>query len=204
MDRSEAQRRVAAAFAPLQAAYFERGGWKYPGFLTEADGYSYPGPLAWSEADFQYRFAKLLETEFPDCAVYLELPLRARTRPDLSLLPGAKGSTHIDIVVTDLSGVVADDPAREGTAFRTRCHEAFIEVKWFLKSYERWKFHHCRSFRKGVPADLERLSAHQGAGRCLAAALLLVIDAPWVMPLVHELEVPKSVDLLLLEGPSTY
>jgi len=203
MDRSEAQRRVAAAFALLQDEYLQRGGWNYPGFLTEADGYSYPGPLAWSEADYQYRFAKLLETEFPDCVVYLELPLRARTRPDLSLLPGAKGSTHIDIVITDLSGVVANDPVREGIAFRSRCHEAFIEVKWFLKSYEHWKSDHHRSFRKGVPADLERLSKHQAACRCLAAALLLVIDAPWVTPLVDELEVPKNVDLLLLEGPST-
>lgn len=76
-------------------------------------------------------------------------------------------------------------------------------MKWFLKSYERWKFDHHRSFRKGVPADLERLSEHQAAGRCLAAALLLVIDAPWVTPLVEELEVPRNVDLLLLKGPST-
>jgi hypothetical protein len=57
-----------------------------------------------------------------------------RVRPDLGLAPGAKGATHIDIVVTDLAAIASGNPQQEGEAFRGRCHEAVVEVKWFLKS----------------------------------------------------------------------
>jgi hypothetical protein len=123
---------IDSAWAALRQEYAQRGGYLFPGALDGDEGFGYMGPLGWSEGDSQFRFGLFLEREFPGC-VHLEMPLRASTRPDLNIAPGPRGVNRIDIVVSDM-GDAPEDASEAGRLFRTRVHEAFIEVKWFVKT----------------------------------------------------------------------
>jgi hypothetical protein len=165
------------AFRSLKTRYLEVGGWLYPGDLGESRGYGFLGPWAWSEGDYQYQFARALEVEFPG-SVHLEMPLKPAFRSGLELAPGSKGTRHIDIVVSDLASLPVDH-APAGRLFRERTHEAFVEVKRFMKGREEFRNINWRDFCKGVSGDAARLSEQKARGWCQVAALLIVDDRAW-------------------------
>jgi hypothetical protein len=214
MDEPEVREHIRRAYVSLRASYDQLGGWRFPGYLDDADQ-SYVGPWAWSEGDIQRHFANALSAEFPPEWVHLEMPLRIGTRQDLEPPgPGKRATTtHIDIVVSDLSGLPNDlrhaspDEVRAASlGFRGRTHEAFIEVKWFHKGSPKWDAHNWNAkVVPGVPPDMKRLAGHRRAGRCLAAAMLVVDDtgayAGRLNPLHLELPPLSEVDLLVLHGP---
>lgn len=199
VDAEAVRAGIERAFNKLQQQYLTLGGWRYPGWRSAKEGHGYLGPWAWSEGDYQFHFARLLEEQFPGC-VHIEFPLKAATRDDLGLAPGARGSTHVDIVISDLSKL-PNDPLEAGRLFRSRRHEAFIEVKRFMKTTERWRAINWRDFQKGVLPDTARLSAHLQAGRCLIAAMLIVDDRGWQTSRMWELEMPDDVLYLVLQPP---
>jgi hypothetical protein len=198
LDAVAIRRRIGGAFELLRQAYATSGGWRYPGYLDKAESYGYIGPFAWSEADYVHRFATFLERDFPG-AVHLEMPIRVGTRIDADQPPPGKRSvtTFVDIVVSDL-GEMPSDPRAAGERFRGMTHEAFIEVKWFVRAPEKWIGVDWRRFKTGVARDVEKLRVHKQLGRCHVAAMLIVDDSDRFIARVDELTLSEDVDLLLL------
>jgi hypothetical protein len=201
MDEKEITARLFAAYERLQFHYTKGGGWRdrYRGYPDAEDGFGYVGPLAWSEADYQFLYATELAREFQSLPslpmVHLELPIRIGTRADLPADAAGKPPrvTHVDIVVTDPEQIPYD--AVEATeAFRTQRHHAFIEVKWFHKGSPRWlEFNWQRKVVGGVQPDLHRLADHKATGRCQVAAMLLIDDTGAYRDRYDELDWPDSV-----------
>jgi hypothetical protein len=186
LDEAAVRAGLERAFEKLRAEYEESGGWLYVGPRDRDEDWGWIGPYAWSEADFTYKFARLLEEEFPR-AVHLEMPINERMRSDLDPLPeGVKRRLpqYIDIVVANLESLASLDATADsaGAAFRARRHEAFIEAKWFPKASRHFEGIDRRRFLKSVPADIRRLHAHLKAGRCAVAAMLVVDDGGAFLP----------------------
>jgi len=197
---------IRSAFARLQEQYRALGGWRYSGSLPAEEGYGYLGPWAWSEGDYQYKFARLLEDE-PGFRghVHIEVPLRPAFRSGLDLSPGALGTSHVDIVVTDFTDTLPDATVDAGDLLRDHCHSAFIEAKWFLKSAPRWRNINWRAFERGVRSDIQRLSKQQKNGWCQVAAMLVVDDWGWhawrMWTEWADVDLPPNVEYLVLVPP---
>lgn len=192
--------KILTAFGHLKATYALNGAWRYPGSRSGEEGYL--GPWGWSEGDYQYQLARLLEVEFPGC-IHVEMPIRPCMVRNLGLPQGARGIEHIDIVVSDLSAL-SPEPEEAGRQFRAHRHEAFIEVKRYLKADPRWKSTNWRDFKKAVPADAERLGRHLVAERCVLAMMLIVDDWGCHVPRMRDLGLGTDedpVEYLILSPP---
>jgi hypothetical protein len=75
LNEAEVRAALERAFGKLRADYEESGGWRYLGPRDADEQWGWIGPYAWSEADFTYKYARLLEEEFPR-AVRLEMPIK--------------------------------------------------------------------------------------------------------------------------------
>lgn len=197
---------IYRAFAQLREEYLRLGSWLYVGQRDADEGWGWIGPYAWSEADYQHRFASLLEQEFPR-AVHLEMPINERMRSDLDALPAdvkRRSAQYVDIVISDLSALAELPQTHDGAgaAFRSFEHEAFIEVKWYWKAAARWEWKDLRRFLRDVPADLTRLHAHLAAERCSVAAMLVVDDRGSFLPRLPSELRPDDVILLELSPPT--
>lgn len=207
MDEERIRAGISSAFRELEILFQERGGFHYPGDLElKADSnenYGWFGPWAWSEGDYQFHFAKLLEKQFGE-HVHLEMPLTRTTRDDLAAQEaedGTKkrgGNLHVDIVVSDL-----DDLERlprmgyeAGRCFRSRTHDAFIEVKRLRKGLPNWVVKGRADVTSGITTDLEWLERHLQKKRCRVAAML-VANEQGARPLKPE-SVPERVMFLEL------
>jgi hypothetical protein len=97
------------------------------------------------------RFCIELEKEFPR-QVHCEFSIDKSSRHDWGqgptpLATGQKpGREVVDIVISNLDGLAADDTAQQN--FRTRTHEAFIEVKWLKKGWAHGRFELRASLRE--------------------------------------------------------
>jgi hypothetical protein len=203
--RSSVETRIETAFTLLRADYVSQGSWKYPGQRDADEGWGWIGPYAWSEADYQHRFASLLEEEFPG-AVHLEMPINERMRSDLyPLPPGVKRRSpqYIDIVISNLAFLADMEQTAEaaGATFRKHQHEAFIEVKWYWQAAARWTGNDRKRFLADVRSDLNRLHVHLQRGRCCVAAMLVVDDRGTFLPQLPGDAVPAGVMLLPLAPP---
>jgi hypothetical protein len=205
IDEARVRAALERAFAKLRIEYEQSGGWLYPGPKDAEEDWGWIGPYAWWEADFAHRYAMLLEEDFPG-AVHLEMPINERMRADLDPLPeGVKrrNPQYIDIVVTDLASLdhLPATARGAGAAFRSRRHEAFIEVKWFPKAAKRWDGPDFDRFIRSVPADIERLDAHLNAGRCAVAAMLVVDDRGRFLPRLSQHTLREGVLVFGLTPP---
>lgn len=183
------------AFQSLKKRYLNVGGWRFPGVLDEQRGWGFAGPWAWSEGDYQYQFALALERRFRRC-VHLEMPLKAAFRDGLS-----KKTAHIDIVVSDLSSLPLRDPDQAGRLLRAHEHEAFIEVKCYLKGLPEWRSINWRDFQQGVVPDARRLSDYKERGWCKVAAMLIVDDQGWHVGRMGDIDLPSDITYFVLRPP---
>jgi hypothetical protein len=198
LNADEVRAGIAHAFDAFHVEWVKNGGYRYPGYLDEAEQ-SWVGPWAWSEADLQHRFANELDRQFASLSrardephVHLEMPVRIGTRSDL-----VEGEPRqaVDIVLTDPGQIPRDDAELASRIFRSMTHLAFVEVKWFHKGSPRWleKNWHDKVVA-GAQPDINRLAEHVRAKRCHVAAMLLVDDTQhYTGRIKEELDWPSEV-----------
>ncbi len=99
----------------------------------------------------------------------------------------------------DLRHASSAERQKASDDFRTRPHEAFIEVKWLHKGSPRWDDHNWTAkVKAGVPPDMERLAQHRLANRCRTAAMLVVDDTGQYWHRLHTLDLPEPAEVMLL------
>lgn len=164
--------KVFNAYDRLLVGYASWGGWRHHGWTVAEDPRNFNGPAVWSEADAAMRFAIELEREWPGAA-HLEFAIGKASRLDFD--PGSEKFQRVDLVVSDQAAFVEDGSSQQ--RFRTLAHEAFFEVKWFVKGWTGgpWERVAHRAV-EGVRADTAKLARHLQLGRCQVAGVLVVDD----------------------------
>ena len=165
------QDKVMNAFDRLVARYAVWGGHRYHGWTTYEDQENYLGPVIWSERDCDLRFAFELEREWPE-AVHMEFAIGKSSRLDYD--KAAEGRQRVDVAVSELSAFAADGTSFK--RFRSHRHEAFFEVKWFLKGWTATS-RDTTNRLADIPLDIAKLANHLRLGRCVVAGMLVVDDA---------------------------
>jgi hypothetical protein len=85
-----------------------------------------------------------------------------------------EGFQRVDVAVSELGSFVEDESSFE--RFRSHHHEAFFEVKWFVKGWTE-KTRDAKDRLSAVPVDVAKLTNHLRLGRCMVAGMLVVDDA---------------------------
>jgi hypothetical protein len=161
--------KVMNAFDRLLVGYAVWGGHRYHGWTTYEDPSNFLGPVIWSERDCDLRFAFELEREWPQ-AVHMEFAISKASRLDYD--KAAERFQRVDVAVSDLSGFGEDNSSFQ--RFRSHRHEAFFEVKWFLKGWGDNR--DAKNRLADIPADVAKLANHARLGRCAIAGMLIVDD----------------------------
>ena len=161
--------KVVNAFDRLLVGYAAWGGHRYHGWTSYENQHNYLGPVIWSERDCDLRFAFELEREWPQ-AVHMEFAIGKASRSDYD--KSVEGFQRVDVAVSDLSAFAEDGTSFE--RFRSYRHEAFFEVKWFLKGWGDNR--DAKNRLADIPVDVAKLANHARLGRCVVAAMLVVDD----------------------------
>lgn len=123
----------------------------------------------WSERDCGLRFALELEREWPQEVHEFAIGKASRADYDKT----TEGFQRVDVAVSDLSAFIEDDGSFD--RFRSHRHQAFFEVKWFVKGWGDNR--DARSRLADVLIDVAKLANHLRLGRCAVAGMLVVDDA---------------------------
>jgi hypothetical protein len=178
--------KVMNAYDRLLVGYASWGGHRYHGWTAYEDERNFLGPVIWSERDCDVRFAFELEKEWPG-AIHMEVAISRSSRADYD--PGAEKFQRVDVAVSDLASFVEDAGSQD--RFRRHRHEAFFEVKWFLKG---WKGNRDAKARwADIPVDAAKLARHMELGRCAVAGMLVFDDEGWFDQQSLEGPWPKDV-----------
>lgn len=178
--------KVMNAYERLLVGYASWGGYRYHGWTSYEDERNFLGPVIWSERDCDLRFAFELEKEWPG-AVHMEFAIAKASRADYDR--EAEKFSRVDVAVSDLSGFVegADSYAR----FRSHRHEAFFEVKWFVRGWGTNR--DAKSRWADIPVDVAKLARHVELGRCAVAGMLVFDDEGYFNKQSFEGVWPKDV-----------
>jgi hypothetical protein len=170
---SESDREVfeglRAAYLNLLRGYRNWGGFGYHGWTSREDPESYPGPAVWTRQDCVFRFARVLEREFPD---RVHLGLKVSKANTASFDPEVDRRQSVDVTVT-VPGLFGRELSQE--RFRSLRQDLFVEVEWLKKG--RW-LNTDQLVKRCVriQQDLVNLQRSIDRGRCEFAAMVIVDD----------------------------
>jgi hypothetical protein len=186
--------KVMNAYDRLLVGYASWGGWRYHGWLSYEDQANFLGPVIWSERDCDLRFCLELEKEWPG-AVHQEFAISKSSRADYD--PTTEKFQRVDVAVSDLSGFIED--ASTGARFVRHRHEAFFEVKWFVKGFGTGR--DAKARWADIPIDVAKLANHLAKERCAVAGMLAFDDEEYFQAQTLEDGWPAGVWRLYV-GPS--
>jgi hypothetical protein len=182
------------AYDRLLVGYASWGGHRYHGWTSYEDERNFLGPAIWSERDCDLRFAFELEKEWPG-AIHMEFAIAKSSRADYD--PGVEKFQRVDVAVSDLASFVED--AGSQARFQTHRHEAFFEVKWFVKGWGNNR--DAKSRNADIPLDVAKLARHVQLGRCAVAGMLTFDDEGYFGQQTFDGQWPENVWRLYV-GPA--